>query len=331
MEASAEDLELVNALQWAPRAPFSALAEILGRHPTRLAAAWERLQSEGIAWIMAYRTPSPGSTFTAFVELSLAPGSFATAIPWLCRLPHVTSVEEGVLNADVRLTVMADSFRSFATELQGSLRADPRVTRIHTAIVTRVFNSGSVWRLGALAPAQERALAQLGTADLGPARGRGEPRGFAAMERALIRDGRADIKELAQAMDVHPATAGRRLRQAREEGALDFRCDMAQHLSGYPLLCQWYVWVPPADMDAVASYLATLRTQRGSMAVTGDSNLTFMVWLRHEGEIHRIERDLLRKVPSLQVLHSDVGLRVHKRMGHMIDVDSRATGEVIPW
>ena len=42
MELPPEDLELVHALQIAPRATWSQLGAALGRHPTTLAARWDQ-------------------------------------------------------------------------------------------------------------------------------------------------------------------------------------------------------------------------------------------------------------------------------------------------
>ena len=334
MEMSLEDLQLIHALQLAPRAPWAALGEVLGRHPTRLAAAWQRLTDSGAAWVMGHEQPDPGRSLTAFVELTLAPGSFATAIPWLCRLPQVASVEEGVLDADVRLTILTDTYEHFATDLLATLRADSRVVRIRSAIATRAFATGTVWRLDVLEPTQERALMALGPAAgiaTGAPSGRGTPRGFTELMTVLRRDGRAPVSELAEAMGVHPATASRRLQQALQERLIAYRADMALYDSGHPVLCQWYVRVPPQRMEAVYAFLTNYRTLRLCMAVTGDANMTFTLWLRHAGEVHQLEQALLDQVPETLLLHTDVGIRMHKRMGHMIGADSRATGEVIGW
>ncbi|XGU19992.1 AsnC family protein [Rhodococcus sp. 3Y1] len=50
-----DDLRLLNALQIRPRASWSELSRAIGSDPVTLTRRWERLHSQGIAWIAAYR------------------------------------------------------------------------------------------------------------------------------------------------------------------------------------------------------------------------------------------------------------------------------------
>ena len=51
-----EDALVVDALQLAPRAPWSAVGDVLGIAPTTAAKRFQRLVDEGVAWV----TASPG-------------------------------------------------------------------------------------------------------------------------------------------------------------------------------------------------------------------------------------------------------------------------------
>lgn len=329
MPVTDEDLELINALQFAPRAPWSALGPVLGRHPTRLAHRWERLKEAGVAWVIAYPKQRGGRRSMAFVSLSAAPGHNGALLEDLLTMPHVASVEDAVGQSDFQLTVLCEDYRQLATEVLAPLRQDPRIAHLNTSLATEERATGGVWRLDALTPAQETALTRL--APTPQYRTQTEPAGLGELLQALGADGRADVNELAAAMGVHPSTAGRRLRQAIDEDLLSFRCDMAQYDSGFPVWCQWHARVPPADHGAVHEFLKRYRTLRLLLSVTGEANLVFTLWLRHAGEIQELELALLASVPSVKLLHTDAGLRMYKRMGRLIGVDSRATGFVAGW
>ena len=145
----------------------------------------------------------------------------------------------------------------------------------------------------------------------------------------LQHDGRATAAQIAAATGTHPTTATRHLRQAIETGLVALRCELAQEHSGYPVPCQWYVRVPPAQLDAAVRYLRSFRTLRLCASTTGDTNLTFFLWLRTPEEILDVEAGLQAAAPGVQVVESDVGVRTHKRMGWLLRDDSTATGEVV--
>ena len=58
-QLSEADLELINALQIAPRVTWQDAGRILGVRPATLAARWERIESEGLAWITCYGVGDP--------------------------------------------------------------------------------------------------------------------------------------------------------------------------------------------------------------------------------------------------------------------------------
>lgn len=66
------DFALMHALQIEPRAPWKALAPVLGVDPVTLARRYHRLRENGLIWITGYDAGSPGQG--AVVEIDCAPG-----------------------------------------------------------------------------------------------------------------------------------------------------------------------------------------------------------------------------------------------------------------
>lgn len=324
MELPTEDLELIHALQIAPRATWTQLGSALGRHPTTLAARWKQLRADGRAWV----TGHPGSQGCGtFIGLECRPGHRAEVLERLCASSRIATVEESARAADVRLTVLTRSWQQLARDVLPLLRADPAILRTQVTVITRLYAIGNNWRLDVLSPDQQHRVAALHPEVLRPPGA--TPAGLAEMTAVLQRDGRATAAQIAAATGVHPTTAVRHLREAIETGLIALRCELAQAHSGYPVPCQWYVRVPPAQLEAAVRYLRSYRTLRLCASTTGDTNFTFFMWLRAPEDILDVEAGLQAAAPAVQVVESDVGVRTHKRMGWLLREDSTATGEVV--
>lgn len=324
MELPLEELKLVHALQIAPRASWVQLGRALERHPTTLAAHWERLRAGGLAWI----TGHPGiQGCVTFISLEYQPGQRAELLHRLCAAPEIDTVEESARTWGLRLTVLTRDWQQLINHVMPMVRADPAIRRTQLTVATRVYTIGNSWRLDVLSPDQQRRTAALNAAAAHQA-GVTAPH-LEEMMHVLRRDGRASTTEIAAATGTHRATAGRHLQQAIGTGLLALRCELAQQHSGYPLTCQWYARVPQAQTEAAVRYLRSYRTLRLCASITGDTNLMFFMWLRTPGDIMDVEGGLQAAAPGVQVVESDVGVRTHKRMGWLLREDSTATGEVV--
>ncbi|TAP39067.1 AsnC family transcriptional regulator [Arthrobacter sp. S39] len=327
MELPFEDLELVHALQIAPRASWTQLGSALGRHPTTLATRWDRLRADGLAWVTGHLGTSALQGCMAFIGVECQPGRRSEVLERLCAIPEISTVEEAARAWDVRLTVLARNWQQLSRELLPLVRAEPTILRTHVTVATQLKAMGNNWRLDILSPEQHRRVAALHPQVVRPPGA--TPPYFEEMMAVLGRDGRASAAEIAEATGTHPTTATRHLRQGIESGLIALRCELAQEYSGYPVACQWYVRVPAAQLQAAVDYLRSHRTLRLCASTTGDANLTFFLWLRTPGDIPDVEAGLQAAAPGAQVLESEVGVRTHKRMGWLLSEDSTATGEVV--
>lgn len=327
MELPVEDLELVHALQIAPRATWTQLGAALGRHPTTLAARWDRLRADGRTWVTAHLGTSGTQGCATFIGLECRPGRRAEVLERLCAVPEIGTVEESARAWDVRLTVLTRSWEQMTRDVLPLVRADPAILRAQLTVATRLHAIGNNWRLDVLSPEQQRRVGALRPEVHRPHGA--TPAHLEEMTAVLQSDGRATAAEIAAATGTHPTTAARHLRQALETGLVALRCELAQQYSGYPVSCQWYVRVPPAQLEAAVRCLRSHRTLRLCASTTGDTNLTFLLWLRTPGDIFDVEAELQAVAPGVQVVESDVGVRTHKRMGWMLRDDSTATGEVV--
>lgn len=320
-ELTPDDLELVHALQIAPRSSWTELGKVLGRHPSTLSDRWNRLHSQRLVWILGHLGGRPQMHCTVLLEVEVDPRFLDDALQALCRIPEVNSVDSSSRHADFRLTCIAPEWLSMSRQVLPKLWAVEGVLRIKVAVCTRVYASGDQWRLDVLSRRQEdelRALAPPPQASNGII-----PTALWPCLEVLQVNGRATARDIARSTGQHPSTAARFLNAALSSGMLYIRCELASDYSGSPLLVQWFTKVPPGMEDRIAQFLKTFRSLRLCAATTGEANLTFNMQLHEPSEIVSIERRLVAQFPQLRILETCVGTRSYKRMGWLLDADGR--------
>ncbi|HET8879344.1 MAG TPA: Lrp/AsnC family transcriptional regulator [Arthrobacter sp.] len=333
MELSEEDLALINVLQMAPRLSWAHAAEVLGVHATTLAARWDRLRSAGVSWITAHLIGDPHQMCLAFVAVDCEMHRRDEVTARLAGMPEVVTVEEAASKRNLMLTVITRSLDEFGVQVMPRLKEIEGLVKYETALCTRLHSSGGAWRLNVLSRAQQamvRTLAGLETAGSGPAAaGRELPESHLALLPFLARDGRATAAEIARALGRHPATVQRQLNRVLASGILSFRCEVAQRYSAFPVTCQWFVNVPAGQHEAAAAELKTMRNVRLSASTTGPTNFVIIMWLQSLADVMTVELALQQKVPGIDLVESVVMLRTVKRVGWILDADSRASGAVV--
>ena len=327
MLLSPEDLELLHALQIAPRAPWASIAPVLGRHPATLASRWSRLTETGSAWVTAALSGRPEQTCLAFIDVECSPSTTATAIETFCQDTRVSSVIETSDSWKLQLTVVTLEWLELVRSVLPWIQSVPGVLRTRLRVTTAMHIRGGHLRLDVLDRAQAAELAQLRTIVDRPAAI--TPTDLPTILRILAHDGRATAREIAEATGMHPTTAGRHLTAVVRMGLVDFRCEVAQALVGYPISCQWYVRASPAAIPQALAFLNAQRTLRFCAEVSGDANLTFMLYLQRPADIADFEARLLRSVPELTVMDSALVVRTHKMIGWRIREDSSTGGPVL--
>lgn len=327
MELDEEDLQLINALQIGPRLPWTQVGEVLDRHPTSLAARWDRLTSAGAAWINAHPLGDPQQMSLSFHDVQCDPARRQEVAAAVARLPDVFTVEECHRNRDMMLTVITPTTTWLAESVYPQLDRIPGLIRYQSSFCTKLHYGAADWRLDALSPAQARTLRELSAP---PEQYHGPlPASYPDIIRQLARNGRATAAEIAEATGLHPATARRQLQRILNSRTMAFRCEVAQGLAGYPIVCEWTGRLPAGEHDEAARMLAGLGGLRLCASTTGDTNFMFMMWLRGPADIMAAERSIGELIPRLDLVESVVVSRIPKRVGWMLNPDGTASGEVV--
>ncbi|GAA4499359.1 AsnC family transcriptional regulator [Actinoallomurus oryzae] len=320
------DLALINALQIAPRAPWRLIGEVLEVNPVTAARHWERLSTEGLAWVTAYGAPSLMRSMSfALVAVHCTADRVHDVAAALADDPQAVTIAHTVGTCDLLVTVWTPDLPTLSHYLLRRLNTLPGVVSSRTSVANEMFVEGSHWRLGSLSPAQRRRLQGGSPSRTRVAELRPEDRRLAV---ALSRDGRASYEELATATGASPSTVRRRLYRLLDSGALTLRCEVSRSFSGRPVSATLWIDVPHHALADAAAHLAGLPQTRMCAAVVGHSDLALTVWLRSVEELQPLEMEIAAAVPNLVVAERTLTLRHVKLMGRVLRDDGRAARAV---
>ena len=331
MELPPDDLELIHALQLAPRATWTQLGSVLRRHPATLAARWERLTSSGAAWVTAHLAGDPKQMLLAFVAVDCDMNLRDSVTAQLAGIPGIVTVEEAASNRDLMLTVITRSLEEFSATVVAQLKTIEGLIKYQAALCTRLHTSADEGRLNILSKPQLALLRTLGQggADAHHAEAGQLPQSHLDLLPFLARDGRATAAQIARELGRRPATVQRQLNRVLASGILLFRCEIAQAYSSYPVTCQWFANVPAGQHEEAAAAIRTIKNVRLSASTTGHTNFVIIMWLQSLADVMTAELALQQKVPGIHLVESVVMLRTVKRVGWMLNEDTTSSGTVV--
>jgi DNA-binding Lrp family transcriptional regulator len=178
--------------------------------------------------------------------------------------------------------------------------------------------SGSAWRLDALSRGQREQLRPAAPPAVPGSSGELSP-ADRAMLLALAQDGRLPVTELAELMDSSHTATRRRLSRLEHSGAVSFRCEISQYLTGWPVTSLIWGRVPPGDRKRVSERLARMPEVRLVVATSGTTNFRVSTWLRSTASAHDLEARITTALPGFEVVEHAVVLRTVKRLGWILD------------
>lgn len=329
------DIALIHALQLRPRASWRQLAAVLGEGAATLSRRWARLRESGLSWVMAY--PSVDGVHgnrLAITEIACAAGRVMSLAQELAAWPMVVTVEIAAREYGVVISIAGLDQSDLAEILLDRLPGVSGVTGMRTHLVGQLHHGANQWRIGGLDPRAAAALVDLSppavrperTSDISPW---APP--YRELVDALTEDGRRSAADLARITGRPLSTTRRQLTRLLGSGSMTFRCDVAQGVTGYPVIVQWWCKVPAAQMAASVARLRAEPTVRQVVSMPGSPNLLVTTWNRSVADAMRIQETLERELAPLVVVDSAVILHQVKRLGWLLDSSGRNTGTFIPY
>ncbi|MDT0542845.1 MULTISPECIES: Lrp/AsnC family transcriptional regulator [Streptomyces] len=308
------DLDLVAALQVAPRAPLSALAEVLGASASTVGRRLTRLEDERLLRVIGQvEWPMLAEGHPMHVWVATAPGQAREVARHLSELPEVPFVATTTGRSDVYCSLHA-ARRSRARELlMADIPSVPGVRSAHSELVLRAATKSDAWRLHRLDEDQLSALRAL-------ADPRDEPAGtaeFSADElravELLRRDGRASAAEVARAAGISQSTAYRLIQSLLRRGLVRPRVEIEPVFLGYALEVVVAVQAAPGAIQEVADTLARHPSARYVSMVAGTSAVIHHGVFRDEEGLAGLLTSDLASLPGITACEVSVVLDVLRR------------------
>lgn len=323
-----EQLEIMHALQEAPRAPWAVLGSVLGADPRAVARDYKSLVESGMMRLIA--TPGPRLLERlqfGHLRLRAAPGRAETVAAGLAYWPQATTVRVTDGSFDVHALVVGTDARTLLRSVHEAVAALPDVEAAEVSTVLRTIDVGRAGRLDSLSPAQVQKLRATRLAS-----GSGTPsrlgiRDFDLM-RALTADGRMEISELARELGREPSTVSRRVARLQTDGYLDFLALTTDTASSFPVVAYLWCIVDAVELEALITRLP-IQPWLGSFTVTsGRSNVCVVAHLQTPAGLLRIMEQLTALSPSLRVTETQITSPAVKLHTRLLDEHDRFTDDI---
>lgn len=329
------DLDMVAALQIAPRASFNLLAEVLGSSPSTVARRLGRMETARLIRVIGQVDWSLRSnTQPHHVWISAAPGSVPRVADELTRLPEAQFVAIAAGRADIYMTVLSPT-RQDATELlTRTIPCADGVVSTSSELVLRAATRADQWRLDRLTAAQVQALEQaegLGPGDEPEDRG---PVRLSEQERTVAEllhvDGRMPASEVGRVLGISRSSAHRIVTTLLSRRVVRPRVEVEPALLGYPLEATLHLDVRAADIAQVSRWCARHPSARYVSVVAGESSIVHQGLFAGEQELARFLETDLAELSGVLRVRSSVFLVVLQRYFLRRDGGRIADGRSVP-
>jgi DNA-binding Lrp family transcriptional regulator len=333
-----QDRALIRALQVAPRAPFSAIGEILGVSEQTVARRYRRLRREGVLRVVAVVNPEALGESSWTVRVRCRPDGTVAIANALAKRDDVGWVVLAAGGSEVVCAVRSRSREQRDDLLGDRLPRSAPVLGISASVLLHWFVGGRAddW-LGyrdEITPDQAARLAALG---IGPAVGAGHEPAFPASRLQgsqpggaepfrlepedelliglLARSGRATYAELAAAAGISEGRAARRLATLLRSGVIYLDVDLSTIMLGYRAAANIWLTVTPAHLQEAGAALRDQPEVAFAAAISGPQNLTASVTCRDLDHLYRFATERIGALRGVQTLEISPVLRHVKQAG----------------
>ena len=324
------DLDIVAALQVAPRVPANSLGEILGVPTSTITRRLNRLQNERLMKVIGrFAWPLILSGNPQQLWVRCLPGQARHVAEQLKAFPEI----QYVMTTSGTCDLYADLFPLRGSNVNDLLSTRipslPGIKSVESRLVLDSRRVGQSWRLGRLSQAQTEALA----AHIVPVN---QP-ALRSMEDLtdvefgtmceLGRNARASAAEVARTLDVSSSSAYRAIQMLLATGAISPRVEVEPSAVGVPLTAIISLQVKPKSIGTVLDRLATYDSARMISMVTGKAPVVFHGVFRGPDELAEVITRDIGALPGIQAMDTCVGITVLRR--YWMDRDGVFIGDQV--
>ncbi|MFD5316805.1 Lrp/AsnC family transcriptional regulator [Streptomyces sp. NPDC127098] len=310
------DLDLVAALQIAPRTPVNALAEVLDSSASTIARRLGRLRSERLLRVVGrldwplITTENPRQ-----VWINCVPGRSAEVAGHILELAEVQTLLLTTGKADIYCTVYPLLGTDIFDLLTNRLPGIPGIVSTESQLVLRAHTMGQSWRLHRLDAEQTERLREHAVQVTGERLT--SPEQLSDLERSALElmaaNGRITAADIARELGVSRSTAYRTSQHLLECGALWPRVEIEPTLLGYPLNALVSLTAQPQAIPELLDTLGGHPSARYVSMVAGSSSVIHYGVYRDEEDLARFITHDLGAFPGVTGVDTCVGVRVLRR------------------
>ncbi|WP_049564562.1 Lrp/AsnC family transcriptional regulator [Nonomuraea sp. SBT364] len=304
------DLDLVAALQIAPRASAAALADVLGMSASTVGRRLARMEDQRILRVIGqvdWAARAEGNP--RHVWVTTEPGASSRVARALADLPEAQLVAETSGKSDVYCAVHPVDRAQARELLTARIPSVPGIVATHSELVLRALTKADSWRLHRLREAQVLALSEPAEQAEEPARGADEH----GVLRLLRADGRITAAQAARALGLSQSTAYRMIQSLLRRGVVRPRVEIEPALLGYSLEVVIALTTSPGAIQPVADELARHPSARYVSIVAGTTSVIHQGVFRHEDDLGDFLTRDLAHLPGITALQVSVVLKMLRR------------------
>ncbi|MFF7791576.1 Lrp/AsnC ligand binding domain-containing protein [Streptomyces sp. NPDC007991] len=318
-----DDLDLVAALQRAPRAPLSLLAQALGVSASTVGRRLARLESNRLLRVIGQVDLSVSGEGTPWhVWVAAAPGQAVEVARRLVALPEAAHVAVTAGQAEVYCVVQPARRTDARDLLTRRIATLPGIRSARTELVLRADTKSDAWRLPRLTRDQHRLLATYtaeererdpGGTDR-PARPTGDE---LRTLRLLAADGRMTAAQVSRELGIGQSTAYRVTQSLLQRGLVRPRVEIEPALLGYALEAVVALTVSPGGVREAARTLARHPSARYVSTNAGTFSVVHQGVFRDEEGLAEFLTGDLAELPG--VISFDVSVVLQALRRHWLD------------
>lgn len=329
LEVHATDLEIVDALQIAPRASWASVARATGISEVTVARRWKSLESRRLAWTSVALHPAVSQG--AFIEIRCQGKLLDLTAASLGKHPDVITVGYTTGEYNLYCITIGTTLEGVLRCVHGGLPELLEVSQIRISLF-RQMTGGVDWRQGILSVSDEKHL-QNGS------RSKAQDTDFtlSKKDRALFlllgQHGRSSPTDLARTTNTSPSVVARRLEQLQASRQIVFRCDVARPDFDLPLSMLLMMKAPQLNTENTAHLLGRWREARFCASVIGTANIILIVGLHDLVDAEKILTRLSMEHPEIEIVDQRISTRMTKVYGRILDSRGRSAAviPVDPW
>ncbi|AXB48326.1 AsnC family transcriptional regulator [Amycolatopsis albispora] len=310
------DLDLVAALQVAPRASAAVLAEALDMSASTVGRRLARLAEQRILRVIGqveWSARAKGNP--RHVWVTTQPGAAGRVAHALAQLPEAQLVAETSGRSDVYLAAHLRDRAEARELLTERIPGVPGVAGTHSELVLRALTRADSWRLHRLGDDQLDLLARAEEPAGTPPRP-GDLR-VSEDERRVIgllhEDGRINAAEAGRVLGLSQSTTYRLIQSILRRGIVRPRVEVEPALLGYGLEAVIALTISPGAIQPVAEELARHPSARYVSIVAGTTSVIHQGVFRNEDEMADFLTRDLAPLPGISALQVSVVLRMLRR------------------